>query len=74
MIDLDWFGSWGPWLGSELQMLGMILFIITRAIALAGCMFTAADHQAHKLPRNGGSEKELRLTHLHVVSLVRTCG
>ena len=34
LFDFDWFESWGPWLQSTLQTLGIILLIIIIVVSL----------------------------------------
>ena len=38
LLGFDWFGSWGPWLQSALQTLGISL-LVTIIITLAHCIF-----------------------------------
>lgn len=41
-IDIDGFGSWGPWLQSAHQTLGIILLIIIIVIFLVSCILSKA--------------------------------
>lgn len=67
LFDFNWFGSWGPWLQSRLQMLRIILFIIIIIISPVCCILqsfkcicVAANHQTNDLCKTGTSEKEWR--------------
>nr|XP_044611139.1 syncytin-A-like isoform X2 [Equus asinus]XP_044611140.1 syncytin-A-like isoform X2 [Equus asinus] len=40
LFDFDWFGSWGPWLQSVLQTLGIILLIMIIVISLMCCILS----------------------------------
>ena len=40
LFDFDWFGSWGPWLQSALQTLGIILLIMIIVISLMCCILS----------------------------------
>ena len=42
LFDFDWFGSWGPWLQSALQTLGITLLIIIIIISLVLCILSKA--------------------------------
>lgn len=40
LFDVDWFGSWGLWLWSALQILGIILFITIITVSLEHCILS----------------------------------
>ena len=40
LFDVDWFGSWGLWLWSALQILGIMLFITIITVSLEHCILS----------------------------------
>ena len=42
LFDSDWFRSWGPWLPSALQILGIDLLIVIIKISLVHCILSKA--------------------------------
>ena len=67
LFQPEWFGSWGPWLQNELQILRTILIITIVSLvccilskALSECSQLLTTKQVLSLPKTGISEKEWR--------------